>query len=878
MPYAKVEQDQVKLPTLTPGELTPAVWKDWQLACMNFFRAKQVPDAEQVAKIAFQMRDPTMRQWYISEQVDIDAMTFVDYMRALSVNFMPKGWETKMRQQILSSHQNSRTFWEWSIELINKNALLHGSAYHISNEILHHHLEANMHPENLDDYEEDDIALIENFKDWREKVRSIDEKRTRVIKKFEDVIRANNARRSAEKQKAKQTTMTTTTTNKVLTTSSRANTDGKTGIDAAEKAILLKYRGCFKCLRFNVKHRSRDCPNQAPPANRKRLSEADVPASAKAAYAAFQRVKTETAAAIQALEEQENAASAGETSTSATAPMEVAAVMQTCVLEGADTDSDEYVAPFSAPHLVWNCLLEGPSTEFPTPIRALIDHGSHLVLIDEALVRKLGLRRRRVPTPIHVKMAVAQGTHELTEWVKIKPSTVNSSWTSRTLRAVIAPSLCSPLILGIPFLEKNKVVIDHELRTCVPKGTDIDLLHPPPADTKFKPARSKPLSPKAARIETIRAKKVALAQLLSKSGDRRETLDTNHTHSIKREQIIASIRDRIETLSKRDNLDRLEKDIRTEFADRFPTDLPPVDEVPSNVFHRFKLKDANKIIACRQYACPRKYREAWKKLIDDHLQAGRIRESSSAYASPAFLVPKKDPTVTPRWVNDYRQLNANTVPDSGPLPRIDDILNDCAKGRVWSKIDMTNSFFQTRVHPDDIPLTAVTTPFGLYEWVVMPMGCRNAPATHQCRMNHALRAYIGKICHVYLDDIIIWSDTVQENVRAVRLILQALRDNGLYASPKKTGLFKCEMDFLGHHLSERGIEADTSKVDKILNWPVPKTATQVRSFLGLVRYIAHFLPALAEHTVVLMPFTTKDAEKNFPGWGSDAQRAFEGIK
>ena len=98
-----------------------------------------------------------------------------------------------------------------------------------------------------------------------------------------------------------------------------------------------------------------------------------------------------------------------------------------------------------------------------------------------------------------------------------------------------------------------------------------------------------------------------------------------------------------------------------------------------------------------------------------------------------------------------------------PLPRISDILADCAKGKIWGKLDMTNSFFQTRVHPDDVKYTAVTTPFGLFEWTVMPQGCRNAPSTHQRRMNNALRPYIGKICHVYLDDIIIWSQTLDEH-------------------------------------------------------------------------------------------------------------------
>lgn len=136
------------------------------------------------------------------------------------------------------------------------------------------------------------------------------------------------------------------------------------------------------------------------------------------------------------------------------------------------------------------------------------------------------------------------------------------------------------------------------------------------------------------------------------------------------------------------------------------------------------------------------------------------------------------------------------------------------------------------MHPDDIKYTAVMTPFGLWEWVVMPMGCRNAPSTHQRRMNHALRKYIGRICHVYLDDIIIWSQSVEEHFVNVRLVLDALREAHLYVSLKKTSLFCDEIDFLGHHISAREIEADNKKLEQISNWPRPRTAKEVRGFLG----------------------------------------------
>lgn len=160
------------------------------------------------------------------------------------------------------------------------------------------------------------------------------------------------------------------------------------------------------------------------------------------------------------------------------------------------------------------------------------------------------------------------------------------------------------------------------------------------------------------------------------------------------------------------------------------------------------------------------------------------------------------------------------MPDNHPLPHIDEILRDCAKGLFFGKIDMTNLFFQTKVHPNDIHwLAAHTTPWGLYEWTVMPMGIHNAPAVHQRRMTCALRHLIGRICHVYLDNIVIWSQSLEEHEKNVCAVLEALHQATLFCSPTKTSLFCTELDFLGHHIAAHGVEAHPKKVAKILDWP-----------------------------------------------------------
>jgi hypothetical protein len=461
---------------------------------------------------------------------------------------------------------------------------------------------------------------------------------------------------------------------------------------------------------------------------------------------------------------------------------------------------------------------------------------------------------------------------ELTEWVKLKlhdPSSFYSAW---TVHAIIAPALCVPVLLGLPFLVHNHIVIDHKAHTVIDKKSNFDLLNPTPPPAPKPPKRKL----KDLFKEVQQDRKLLAAELKWVCADRLNHI-AHKFGKVKPVNVVASIRQRIKVVAAQEKLTALGKKVIEIFADIFAP-IPHLEELPTDVYCQIHLKDASQSIHTHSYSTPRKYRDAWKTLIQQHLDAGRIQPSNSAHTSPAFLVPKSDQVVLPRWVNDYRMLNANTVLDAHPLPRVDDILADCAKGKIWSKLDMTNSFFQTRVHPDDVHLTAVSTPFGLFEWLAMPMGLRNSPPIHQRRVTAALRDLIGKICHIYLDDIIIWSQTLDEHHAHIRLVLEALRKAKLYCNSKKCQFYLLEVDFLGHHISARGIEANSSKVDKILDWPVPKSVTDVRSFLGLVRYIAQYLPKLADFTVVLTPLTTKEAWKHFPQWTSEHQTAFEAIK
>ena len=149
------------------------------------------------------------------------------------------------------------------------------------------------------------------------------------------------------------------------------------------------------------------------------------------------------------------------------------------------------------------------------------------------------------------------------------------------------------------------------------------------------------------------------------------------------------------------------------------------------------------IVRC-QYDCPKKYCEAFKTLLQEHVQAGRLRPSSSPFASPCFLVPKSDPSALPRWVNDCHILNKNTVPDVHLLPSIQEILLDCARSKIWGKLDMTNSFFQMRSHPNHVKYTT-----GL---IMLPLPCNELTTLHDLPMTRhpsACTEACGSLCCIY---------------------------------------------------------------------------------------------------------------------------------
>jgi hypothetical protein len=185
---------------------------------------------------------------------------------------------------------------------------------------------------------------------------------------------------------------------------------------------------------------------------------------------------------------------------------------------------------------------------------------------------------------------------------------------------------------------------------------------------------------------------------------------------------------------------------------------------------------------------------------------------------------------------DYRSLNEVTIKNKYPLPRIDDLFDQLKGACVFSKIDLRSGYHQLKIRASDIPKIAFITRYGLYKYTVMSFGLTNAPAYFMYLMNKVFMEYLDKFVVVFIDDILIFSKNEEEHDEHLRLILQKLRENQLYAKLRKCEFWLKEVSFLGHIISEGGISMDPSKVKGVLSWNTPQNVSDIQSFLGLAGY------------------------------------------
>jgi hypothetical protein len=309
-----------------------------------------------------------------------------------------------------------------------------------------------------------------------------------------------------------------------------------------------------------------------------------------------------------------------------------------------------------------------------------------------------------------------------------------------------------------------------------------------------------------------------------------------------------------------------------EFPDVFPEDLlglPPERDVEFVI----ELKPGTTPISRSLYRMPPNELAELKTQLQDLIEKGFIRPSSSPWGCPAIFVKKKDQTL--RMCVDYRPLNEVTIKNKYPLPQIDILFDQLTGARVFSKIDLRSGYHQIRIRPEDIPKTAFTTRYGLFEYLVMSFGLTNAPVHFTYLMNSVFMPELDKFVVVFIDDILIYSKDEEEHARHLRIVLTPLKEHQLYAKFSKYAFWLEEIQFLGYVLSTRGIAVDPSKVKNILEWKSPTTVHQVQSFLGLAGYYRRFIPDFSKLVKPITSLLKNDTKFN---WSPRCNKAFEQLK
>ena len=295
--------------------------------------------------------------------------------------------------------------------------------------------------------------------------------------------------------------------------------------------------------------------------------------------------------------------------------------------------------------------------------------------------------------------------------------------------------------------------------------------------------------------------------------------------------------------------------------------------------HQIRLVDSKPI--SQQYRrIPPSQLDEVKQHIRKLLKNNVIRESTSPFASPIVLVRKKDNSL--RLCVDYRKLNDKTIKDKFPLPRVEETFDVLHGSVMFSTMDLTSGYNQIALSEEDKEKTAFTTPFGLYEFNRMPFGLTNAPATFQRLMQHCFREEVFNILLVFLDDIIVYSKTLQEHIKRLDRVFTILKQHGLKLKMKKCTFFKPSVKYLGHVVSKNGISTDEEKIKCITNWKVPETVKEVKSFLGFAGYYRRFIRHFSQIAAPLLEISKNNMKhpktKFGDKWSKQCQDSFEELK
>ncbi|KAH7624275.1 putative Transposon Tf2-6 polyprotein [Nannochloris sp. 'desiccata'] len=499
-------------------------------------------------------------------------------------------------------------------------------------------------------------------------------------------------------------------------------------------------------------------------------------------------------------------------------------------------------------------------------VRVLIDNGSSFNIVSESFVRK---NEWQTNAAAAVNVTLADGRRHSGDRV-LRNSKLKLGCVSDTLNLRVYPVQNYDVILGVPWLIKMKANIDFS-------SGDLVVLKNGRVK-KIKSATTVAKESNAGRRPDWLLSKKSFKKLLKRTDE----LERHNTHSVcymiegehieglllaekdlgfsmqtpNRPAGVAVTADNYATATTADNdVSKKIERLLSDYADLFPTSSPGLPP-ERGIVHEIKLKQGTAPVHRTPYRMSVAQEDELRKRLKELLDLGLIRHSKSPWASPVLFVPKKDGSL--RFCVDYRGLNKVTVRDEHSLPIVEDQIRRLTGAKVFSKVDCFNGFYQIAMAAADVEKTAFTTPYGLFEFLVMPFGLNNAPATFSRLMMNIFQDYINDFVLVYMDDILIFSKDEAEHETHLKLVLDRLREKGLVAKKSKCSFFKTDIDYLGFVVSADGVKMAADKVQAVLEWPTPSNASEVRGFLGLSGFYRNFIRNYAHIVAPLNELTKKN--------------------
>ena len=555
-----------------------------------------------------------------------------------------------------------------------------------------------------------------------------------------------------------------------------------------------------------------------------------------------------------------------------------------------------------------NRLLRITGTLAGQPISCLIDSGASHDFVSQSFVSKFKLAEQVLKTTRRVRgydgqVTAAGGTLVaplLLSCPQLLGGALADSVTRRSF--VVAQLHSDDVILGMPWLSDLDAQVDFKAqRVRIPRASTgnedhwMPLVELPVQKSEQQPpttaAQSELLIHNITQLyagaddskQEQTRQWCALHELLSRTSAQNEIADLAAAYD-DRGRIASPTKKQAAPLAAPPDapeLARMREGLLKEFSDVFVDNLPA--GLPPGRGHELhiQLTPGAKPPARVPPRINQKHAAFESKWLKDMLDKRLISKSQSQYAAPHFYVEKPETATTGEYraVTDFRALNAVTVKNRYPLPRADQLFDKLTKAKYFTKIDLRTGFYQILINELDRHKTAFTTSQGLFEYNVLPMGLCNSPGVFMQLMNDTFADFLNKFVLVFLDDIIVYSDTLEEHEKHVRQALNRLRQQRLYAKASKSALCKREVEFLGHMVGVNGLRVMEDKIEAVRDWPTPKNIRELRAFLGLAGYYRRFVCNFSAIALPLTELTRNVTRQKLElSWGAKEQKAFVDLQ